>query len=479
MNKEARIESQIRHFYANMPDVDDSFPLKEHLLKHEDSRMAWYLLGKSYEGKGDMSKATYCFAQAGDIYTAFEGKPAPSLAQYASPENDRRSTLGWGVVFTLLLVGIGFGLYALAEKYNKPPAEQQVMYGAPSVQAATASPSARGAYTMVSAATDPDAAGQKVLSDLLAANQLVGLLVEAPTLGEWQDWLKSGEPIAEVAQDRLNGTSQIKWFQADWCRCIPQERNAAEKKVALWKQAQEEKLVLRSAIIRYREKTGEWPQSPEALSGDYPNNWLSGWNPEMTGWFEELTEAEREGLGRTQDDDAKQVDVGWPDQADEGKYSGATPAGLYEQFKQEPLEIVVDKSQHRLAVVSGNIIVRSYQVGLGGERTPSGRMLITEKVKNPNGGQDVYGSRGMTLSEGQYGIHGTPKIGSIGKDESLGCVRMTNDDIEELYALVPLGTPVTFVDSGLPAEQRTPEERFQLSPMSNEENPEKMYQWLR
>lgn len=74
MSKESRIDEQIQHFYDNVPNVGDALPLKEYLLKHEDSRMAWYLLGKEYEGKGDTAKATYCFAQAGEIYEAFESK---------------------------------------------------------------------------------------------------------------------------------------------------------------------------------------------------------------------------------------------------------------------------------------------------------------------------------------------------------------------------------------------------------------------
>jgi lipoprotein-anchoring transpeptidase ErfK/SrfK len=41
-----------------------------------------------------------------------------------------------------------------------------------------------------------------------------------------------------------------------------------------------------------------------------------------------------------------------------------------------------------------------------------------------------------------YGIHGTWDKDSIGKAESAGCIRLRNEDVEELFLLVPVGTPV-------------------------------------
>jgi hypothetical protein len=84
----------------------------------------------------------------------------------------------------------------------------------------------------------------------------------------------------------------------------------------------------------------------------------------------------------------------------------------------------------------------------------------------------------MTLSDTRYGIHGTNEPDSIGKDESLGCIRMAQDDLEELYDLVPLGTPVTIASGGLPAEIRVPAKRFRLPAVQDETNPLKIYDWL-
>ncbi len=54
---------------------------------------------------------------------------------------------------------------------------------------------------------------------------------------------------------------------------------------------------------------------------------------------------------------------------------------------------------------------------------------------------------GSTLARYIY-IHGTNHEDSIGVPASMGCVRMRNDDVIELFDMVPEGTPVTIVDPG-------------------------------
>ena len=51
----------------------------------------------------------------------------------------------------------------------------------------------------------------------------------------------------------------------------------------------------------------------------------------------------------------------------------------------------------------------------------------------------------MTLSGGQYAIHGTNKPASIGTFASYGCIRMYNQDILDLFDMVSVGTPVVVV----------------------------------
>ena len=73
-------------------------------------------------------------------------------------------------------------------------------------------------------------------------------------------------------------------------------------------------------------------------------------------------------------------------------------------------------------VVNGNIVVPPYG-------TTARRYM------------GVMGTRRLELGDG-YGIHGTDHPESIGRSVSHGCVRMRNEDIEALYPMVPVGTPV-------------------------------------
>ena len=54
------------------------------------------------------------------------------------------------------------------------------------------------------------------------------------------------------------------------------------------------------------------------------------------------------------------------------------------------------------------------------------------------------GSHALTLSGGEYAIHGTNRAmrASIGTAASYGCIRMYNEDIADLYSRVGVGTPV-------------------------------------
>src|SRR5580658_3538281 len=55
------------------------------------------------------------------------------------------------------------------------------------------------------------------------------------------------------------------------------------------------------------------------------------------------------------------------------------------------------------------------------------------------------GVAAMTVAGTDYAIHGTNEPGKIGHFVSHGCIRMYNEDVMELFAHVPLGTPVVVV----------------------------------
>ncbi len=57
-------------------------------------------------------------------------------------------------------------------------------------------------------------------------------------------------------------------------------------------------------------------------------------------------------------------------------------------------------------------------------------------------GRNPMGAAALTLSRGQYAIHGTNQPGSIGGSVSYGCIRMYNQDVLDLYNRVGFGTTV-------------------------------------
>jgi len=123
-----------------------------------------------------------------------------------------------------------------------------------------------------------------------------------------------------------------------------------------------------------------------------------------------------------------------------------------------PFSIVVDKSQNTLILKSDEEVIKTYIVSTGlNNSTPVGNFKITNKLPNPtwfkagavvpaSSPENVLGSRWLGLDLSGYGIHGTTDPKNLGKQVTQGCVRMANAEVEELYAIVPLGTEVTIVD---------------------------------
>lgn len=128
------------------------------------------------------------------------------------------------------------------------------------------------------------------------------------------------------------------------------------------------------------------------------------------------------------------------------------------KVQRTKFSIVVDRSQNTLMLKSGNSIVKTYRVSTGANgSTPSGTFTITNKIINPvwyktgaavppGSPNNILGTRWMGISRPSYGIHGTTDAKSIGRSVSSGCVRMTNQEVEELYTIVPEGTEVVILD---------------------------------
>lgn len=77
----------------------------------------------------------------------------------------------------------------------------------------------------------------------------------------------------------------------------------------------------------------------------------------------------------------------------------------------------------------------------GHEIIANGNLIVPPFGTNQRRYQGVLGTRRLDLGDG-YGIHGTDTPESIGHSVSHGCVRMYNADVEKLYPMVAVGTPV-------------------------------------
>ncbi len=126
-----------------------------------------------------------------------------------------------------------------------------------------------------------------------------------------------------------------------------------------------------------------------------------------------------------------------------------------------PFVLQVDKSAKTVDLTINGKLFKRYVVGLGvNGKTPVGNFRTDIHQTNPDwtppgGGvipfgdpRNILGTRWMSIQDATrpdikgFGIHGTPLRDSIGAETSNGCVRMLNEDVEELYLLIPRGTEV-------------------------------------
>lgn len=105
--------------------------------------------------------------------------------------------------------------------------------------------------------------------------------------------------------------------------------------------------------------------------------------------------------------------------------------------------ISINLATRRLSFFEGNRQVHTYPVGVGKASTPTplGNYTVIVKIMHPGG---ALGTRwmGLSIPGGNYGIHGTNNPPSIGGYVSNGCIRMYNQDVEQLFPKVEIGTPV-------------------------------------
>lgn len=110
------------------------------------------------------------------------------------------------------------------------------------------------------------------------------------------------------------------------------------------------------------------------------------------------------------------------------------------------ISIIIKVNSRVLELYSDGQLYKKYRIATGKLDTPTpvGEWIIKDKHYSQ---KEVLGTRWMHLDVpwGSYGIHGTNRPWSIGQFASKGCIRLRNQDIEELYKWTPVQTPVKII----------------------------------
>lgn len=126
------------------------------------------------------------------------------------------------------------------------------------------------------------------------------------------------------------------------------------------------------------------------------------------------------------------------------------PSGL-DRKKRVVLVSIPDR---KLAVLEDGSVIATFPVAVGASASPSptGQFQIVSRVVNPtyyhpgtvipSGKDNPVGTRWMGLSQKGYGIHGTNAPRSVGHAASHGCIRLRNQDMERLFAMLRVGDTV-------------------------------------
>lgn len=135
----------------------------------------------------------------------------------------------------------------------------------------------------------------------------------------------------------------------------------------------------------------------------------------------------------------------------------SSPTSEANPSTQPTRRIVVSFPDHKLALLEGDRVIKIYDVAVGAPVSPSpaGEFQIAKRLENPTyyrpgvvigpGKENPLGTRWMGLNVKGFGIHGTNRPDSVGKDSSHGCIRLRNRDIEDLFSRVRVGDRVSLI----------------------------------
>ena len=138
--------------------------------------------------------------------------------------------------------------------------------------------------------------------------------------------------------------------------------------------------------------------------------------------------------------------------------------GAADRNKPQVTSVYVMKSERLLLLLNGNEVVRSYEMEMGfapeghkefegdgktpegvyyiDRRNPNSQFHLSLGISYPNRADYANATAQGRDPGGDIFIHGTPRD-QLGRDDwTAGCIAVTNDEMEEIWALVSVGTPI-------------------------------------
>jgi len=465
-----------REFHSKHPDQDDLAFARVFVRQNPQAAIGWLYLGKEWEWRGQEEQALAAYQQALRAGTGNGDTEARDAYQRLLRKRRGRRfrhvvrrVISAALLFSLLLFPLG--------ELQDPPDSQTVSMATPvkhpplpyrNHTEVIAVPEHLGDQQLNAQITRFLQARRPALSQpftVILVPERKGLPLFTPLLFY--------QPAAVRAVLRYDPVSRSffsqKWF-APACDCGQDDAvQRAKAALAEEQRALEQALILRNALYRYYQRHGSLPEDLTALAGSYPANHL----PDIPHPQQQETNIPAWRYNPS----AFRPSEAWESLRE------TVPLLLYPEPVQPllPLQIRIHQASFSLQLSSGSHTVRRYPIGIGKNGlTPEGYFSIKQKINRPRarGAANLYGTRGLVFADGGYVIHGTNKPESIGQAESLGCIRLHNIDVEELYSFVSPGTDVIVSDREEPIASWSNPSAFLLPAGKDEETPGVLYHWL-
>ena len=460
-------------FHMKYPEQSDLAFYKWFTQQYPDESIGWYHLGREWEARGELDQAIAAHRRAIDAKSGPYSQEARDayqdlLRQRRSMARQKRTRLLLAsLLFFYLQFAFSPGLLHDPLPAAAPAAsaaDEPVLAEQPHVEVIAVPSSLRNSELHDQVKRYLETRGPKLSQPftVLIVPEITGM----PLFTQ----LPFYRPQAVRGLVRYNPATRSliseQWFDpADGVAQVPILQNATEA-LAREQVVMQHIVTLRNALYRHYQAKGRLPERLADLAGAYPGNSLPQ-IPVPPAWLGLLSYEYRP--ERFQ-----------PARAWESLREVLPMPGYPEPVQPfEPLQLYLYQESRSLELRSGPHLIRSYPIGLGkNSSTPNGYYTILQKINKPRGHDNIFGTRGMVFRQDGYAIHGTNAPESIGTYASLGCVRLLNTAVEELYSLVSLGTEV--IVSALPAPRPVWSNPvpFIMEAGPEEETPQVVYKWL-